>query len=334
MNMNINPSKLALLAGLGIIYLVWGTTYLAIRIAIETIPPLSMVGARYLMTALILFGWAYSMNHPRPTLRDWKRSAVVGILLIFFASGSIAWTEQFIPSGLVALIVASLPIWLAIVDWLSSGESRPDRYTISGFILGSVGVGIISFMGKQGVIENARIDGSLILGILLLSAASIAWAIGSLYSRKTESKTSLQYLIAMQALTGGTLVMLLGVIRGEWIGFSISQVSMSSSLALGYLVVFGTIIAYSTYVWLIKVGNPTIVGTYAYVNPVIALVLGAVLISEPLNTQMLIGTGFILLAIFLVNKPIMLMESLRTRLAVMFMNPEKQKLQPDPSQCS
>jgi len=285
MNMNLQPSKLALLAGLGVIYVVWGTTYLAIRLAIETIPPFSMVGARYLITALILFIWASTMKHSRPTFKDWKRSAVVGVLLIFFASGSIAWTEQFIPSGLVALIVASLPIWLAIIGWISSGASRPDRYTVSGFFLGSIGVAIISIMGDQGVLENARIDGSLVLGILLLTGASIAWAIGSLYSRKTETKTSLHYLIAMQSLTGGTLVMLLGVIRGEWIGFSISQVSISSILALGYLIVFGTIIAYSTYVWLIKVGNPTSVGTYAYVNPVIALVLGAVLIGEPLNTQ-------------------------------------------------
>ncbi|NQV14845.1 EamA family transporter [bacterium] len=331
MNMEKQPSKIALIIGFGIIYVVWGTTYLAIRIAIQTIPPLSMVGIRFITAGLILFAWAAVKKHPRPTFKDWKSSAVIGVLLIFFAHGSVAWTEQFIPSGLVALIVASLPIWLSIIGWLTSGSGRPDRYTVTGFILGSLGVGTLSFMGEEGIILNSNVSGSLILGILLLTGASIAWAIGSLYSRNARTKTSLHYLIAMQALSGGTLLMLAGKFSGEWDGFLISQLSGSSVLALLYLIFFGTIIAYSIYVWLMKVSNPVRVGTYAYVNPVIAIMLGALLMNEPLNSQMLLGTGFILLAILMVNKPDALLHSIRRKVASMLEGNGSKKLLVDTS---
>ncbi len=150
------------------------------------------------------------------------------------------------------------------------------------------------------MLENARVDGSLIFGILLLTIASIAWAAGSLYSRSTETKTSLHYLISMQAIAGGTLLMFVAGVSGEWEGFLISQVSYASIMALGYLVLFGTIIAYSTYVWLMKVGNPTRVGTYAYVNPVIALLLGSVFASERISLWTIGCSLFILLAVFLI----------------------------------
>lgn len=200
---------------------------------------------------------------------------------------------------------------------MSDGSGRPDRYTIAGFVLGTLGVGILAIMGEQGVLKDRSIDGSLIMGLLLLTGASIAWAAGSLYSRQVSSNTSLQYRIALQAISGGIVLMAAGSLSGEWKNFIFAEVSNVSILALVYLIVFGTIIAYSTYVWLLKVSSPERVGTYAYVNPVIAILLGAILLDEPLNTHVLVGSSFILLAIFLVSKPRKLIEYLRTRIVAL-----------------
>jgi drug/metabolite transporter (DMT)-like permease len=298
-----NNPVIKIIAAFSVIYFVWGSTYLAIRLAIDTIPPFVMAGIRFTVAGLIFYGWCYLRNESKPILADWRRAAISGILMVVCGNGMVTWSEQLISSGFASLIVATVPIWMVILDWVQSGSNRPNRTTIAGIVLGFIGVSMLSGVDKAILIDQTRHGGSVILGVSVLTFAAISWAAGSLYSRKVKSSVSLQFSIGMQTIIGGLVLVVIGSLQGEWRRISFDEVSLLSISSLGFLILFGTLLAYSAYFWLLQVSTPAKVGTYAYFNPLVALFLGAIFVDEPVTTHMLIGTVFILVSLVMVNQP-------------------------------
>jgi drug/metabolite transporter (DMT)-like permease len=295
--------KIKVIAAFTVIYFVWGSTYLGIRYAIDTIPPFLMAGTRFIIAGLLFYGWCHLRGQTRPGLPDWKKTAVMGILMVCCGNGLVTWAEQIIPSGFAALVVATVPIWMVIIDSALCARNRPDRLTLAGIGLGLAGVALLSGVDKEILVSPTDHGGSVFLGVSVLLFASISWASGSLYARKTSITTSLPYMIGMQTIVGGIVLIILGISQGEWARFSLDEISFLSISALFYLITFGTILAYSAYVWLLKVSTPAKVGTYAYFNPLIAIFLGATLANEPVTVQMLIGTGCIIVSLLMINQP-------------------------------
>jgi drug/metabolite transporter (DMT)-like permease len=302
-NRRRSDTRIKIIAAFAVIYFVWGSTYLAIRLAIDTIPPFLMAGFRFTIAGILFCGWFYLRAGKKPNREDWKKAAITGILMVVCANGLVTWSELYISSGFVSLIVATVPIWLVIMDWAYSRSSRPNWVTIAGITLGLGGVVLLSGMDREILTEQAEQGRSVILGVAILTFASISWAAGSIFSRKMKTTVSIQYMIGMQTLIGGLVLISIGSLKGEWAGVSLRNLSVVSVSALLYLTIFGTIIAYSAYVWLLRVSTPARVGTYAYFNPVVAIFLGTIFLNEAVTSQMLIGTGLILVSLLMVNQP-------------------------------
>ena len=217
-------------------------------------------------------------------------------------NGILTWSEQFIPSGLAALIIATLPIWMVLIDWLSGKGRRPDKWTVSGILLGLTGVALLTGVDESILISTTEKSWSVFFGISMLIFAAISWASGSLYSRHIKSSISLQFTISMQILVGGIMLLLISVIQDEWTILSVQQISPLSLFAVGYLIIFGTLLAYSAYIWLLRVSTPAKVGTYAFFNPLVAVMLGWLILNESITLKTVVGAGCILLSILLINK--------------------------------
>ncbi|MBI4747224.1 MAG: EamA family transporter [Acidobacteria bacterium] len=271
------------------IYLIWGSTYLANRFAIETLPPFVMAGVRFLIAGGLLFGWSMWRNRERLTLAHWRSATIIGALLLLVGNGGVVWSEQFISSGLAALLVATEPLWIVLFEWLQPQGNRPSRGVIFGLLAGLIGMVIL--------IEPSQLasgHGIHLGGILAVTAATIAWAIGSLYSRKADLPASPTLATAMTMLTGGGLLLLTGTLTGEWRQVHLDQISTKSLISVGYLISFGSVVAFSTYTWLLRVCAPGQVATYAYVNPVVAVALGWALAGEIITGRTLIASAVIL----------------------------------------
>jgi drug/metabolite transporter (DMT)-like permease len=277
------------------VYVVWGSTYLAIRFGVETIPPFMMAGMRFVIAGLLLYGWARLRGAPPPSWKEWRSAAVIGILLLFVANGGVTWAEQRIPSGIAALLAATVPLWIVVLDWTLHGAARPRPGVIVGLIVGFTGV--LMLIGPDQLMGHNRLDLAGI-GILLIAAAS--WATGSLYSRKALLPSSPLLATSMEMLTGAAALFLLSALSGEFQRFDPASVSTRSWFSVGYLSLFGSIIGFSAYVWLLRVAHASRVATYAYVNPVIAIFLGWSLAGEALTLQMLLPAAVIVLAVVLI----------------------------------
>lgn len=282
----------AILAALLAVYIIWGSTYLAIRFAVETLPPFLMAGVRFTVAGTILYGWRRAIGFSRPTGRQWWSATVVGALMLLGGNGGVVWAEQFIESGTTALIVASVPFWMVLLDWLRPGGRRPRARIWAGILIGFAGV--LLLMGGPGAAPEYTI------AFVVLLLASIAWAAGSLYSRTAALPAPL-LATGMQMLTGGILLLLAGAATGEMAGLDPSTFSTRSVLALLYLIVFGALIGYSAYVWLLRVTEPALASTYAYVNPVVAVILGWLLAGERMNAGILLAAAVIVGGVVLIT---------------------------------
>lgn len=271
------------------VYLIWGSTYLAIRWAIETMPPFWMAAVRFLVAGALLWAWARSRGAPRPTPRQWRDGAISGTLLLAGGNGAVVVAEQWVPSGLTALLVASVPLWLVVLDTLFGAKVRPSGRTTIGLVAGFAGVGVLA--GSPGVGAGGAEE---LFGALLVLVGSVAWAGGSLFSRYAKLPARPRMLVAMQMLCGGTVLATLSVLSGELDGFRIADVSVRSWASLAYLVGAGALVGYAAYIWLLTVVSPATVGTYAYVNPVVAMFLGWALADEPLTFRSVIAAAIIL----------------------------------------
>lgn len=285
-----------LLGAFGALYVIWGSTYLAIRFAIETLPPLLMAAARFLVTGSLLYAWARSHGAPRPTRGQWRSAVIVGGLLFVAGNGSVVVSEQWVASGLVALLVAVVPLWMVVVDWLWGSGTRPSPRTMAGLLLGFAGVGFLA--GGPGAGSPA---GHQVAGSFLVLGGTLAWASGSIYARHAHVPPRPWLWIGMQMLAGGILLLPVAAAAGELSRFDPAAVSVRSLVALAYLIVFGSIVAFSAYIWLLGVSTPARVGTYAYVNPVVALFLGWALAGEPLTFRSLAAAAIIVGSVVLIT---------------------------------
>ncbi len=276
-------------AGLALIYLVWGSTYLAIRFAIETIPPLPMAATRFLVAGTVLYAWMRMRGAPRPSVREWAGAAVVGTLLLAVGNAGVVFAEQWVPSGLAALLIGSEPLWIVLVDWGWGTRTRPTRRVVAGLVAGFVGIAVLA--GPSGLAAGGRQE---LVGAGILLGASFAWAVGSIYSRHAARPAHPRLWVAMQMLVGGAVLVVESLMTGEAGALRPSAVSLESALAVLYLVVFGSLVGYVCYIWLLSVSTPALVSTYAYVNPVVALFLGWAVAHEPVTYRSLLAAAIIL----------------------------------------
>jgi len=289
------PRRSVLILAFLAVYFIWGSTYLAIRIAIETLPPLLMAGIRFLIAGSILFAIGYWRDRERPTRVQWRNAAVIGAFLLLGGNGCVVWAEQRVPSGLTALVIATVPLWMALLEWWRGESARPSGRVAIGLCLGLAGVAWL--MHARNATGGRAVDP---VGAIVLVLGSASWAWGSLVARRADLPRSRFLSTAMEMLAGGALLVLAGALRGEVAAFDPGAVSARSLVATGYLVVFGAIVAFSAYVFLLSATTPTRATTYAFVNPLVAVVLGWLVAGERIPPSgvlaaALIVTGVVLL---------------------------------------
>ena len=273
------PSTLRLLGAFAAIYILWGSTYLFIRFGVETIPPFLLAGTRHIVAGTLLYLWVRLRTNERPRAWQWLAAAVVGTLLLVGGNGGVTWAEQRVPSGLAALLVATMPLWMVLLDWLRPGRVRPRAGAALGLLLGFAGVALLVAPTRL----NSHSVDPLGAGVLVLAALS--WAIGSLYSRQGKVAASPLLAAAMQCLAGGAILWTLGLVTGEWSRLDAGHISLRSTLSLAYLIVFGSLLGFTAYIWLLRVATPSRVSTYAYVNPVVAVLLGWAFAGEAITPR-------------------------------------------------
>lgn len=291
-----SPSQLKVGAAFAAVYLIWGSTYLAIRFAIETMPPLFMAGVRYLIAGAVLYAWMRLRGTPPAARYHWVSAAIVGGLLLLGGNGGVVWAEQRVPSGLTALMITTVPLWMALLSWFRPNGLRPSRVVAVGLLVGFAGVALL--VGPGELAGGSHID---LLGATVLILAALSWAAGSLYSRHARFPHSALLATAMEMLAGGALLLLAGSVAGEWARLDLEAVSLKSTLAFIYLIVFGSLVGFSAYIWLLRVTTPARVSTYAYVNPVVAVFLGWALAGEPLTPRTGIAAAIIIGAVVLLT---------------------------------
>lgn len=285
------PARFAIVLAFAAIYLIWGTTFLGIRYAVETIPPFLMGATRFLLAGGLLFAWTRLRGVPPPRPALWKPAFVAGFFMMLVAQGGLSWAEQRVPSGVAAVIVAMMPIWFLLLEWLAVSRRPPRPVTVLGLVVGFAGVVILIAPWQTG----AR-DIDLVGGLVVL-VGSLGWAVGSLYSRTAEAPKSHLQATAMQMLAGGALLLLAATVLGDWGRFDPGAVSGRSVVALLYLSIVGSLVALTAYTWLLGVVAAARVSTYAYVNPVVAVLLGTLVAGEALTSRMMFAMALILGAV-------------------------------------
>lgn len=283
-----------------LVYVIWGSTYLAIRFAIEALPPLLMAGARFVVAGGLLYAWTRrrgAAERPaRPTRSEWAWGTLVGALLLLFGNGGVVWAERVVPSGVVALLVAAVPIWMVVLDWLRPGGARPTALVIAGLVTGLVG--LVVLIGPESLVGGGAIDP---VGAAVALAGSLAWAGGSILARSDRLPRTPLLATAVEMIGGGALLLVAGLLAGEASRFSPADVTLRSGLSWIYLVTFGSLVGFTAYIWLLGNVSAARASTYAYVNPVVAVFLGWALASEPLTARTLVAAAIIVGAVALIT---------------------------------
>lgn len=279
------------------LYIVWGSTYLAIRFAVETIPPFMHASLRFLISGAILFFWRRMAGDSLPTRSNWKSTAIVGTFLLLGGNGLVGLAEKSVPSGIAALLITTSPFWLVLFESMRSGGNRPTLLSILGLLIGFSGVfllvGPAEIMGAGHSFDK--------FGITLLLIAPVLWSMGSIYARGADMPKSTLLSTAMQMLVGSVALFIVSVATGELNGFSFGDVSMRSWLGLIYLITFGSLVGFVSYGWLLQNAPVSLFSTYAYVNPVVAVFLGWLLAGEELNARIAVASAIIIGSVFLIN---------------------------------
>jgi drug/metabolite transporter (DMT)-like permease len=292
-----NVSPFVVIVAFATVYLVWGSTYFFIQKAIQEIPPFLMGALRFIIAGLLLMIWCIIKGDRVWVWTAIKRAALIGLLMPFIGNGAVIWAEQSLPSSLVAVLVSAAPIWFVLLDKPKWKENFKSRETILGLIVGFIGV--ILLFGER-IIGSETGNGLQLVGLIILVIGSISWAAGSLFSKYKE-KSSSSVNIAWQMIAGGFAFLSASLVDNEWNGFQWQTVTMQTWLSLLYLILLGSIAAYSAYVWLLQVRSATQVSTYAYVNPIVAILLGAFVAGEKITLMQLVGLAVILTSVLLIN---------------------------------
>jgi drug/metabolite transporter (DMT)-like permease len=276
------------------VYVFWGMTYLAMRVAVVEIPPHLMAGVRFLLAGFLLYAWSRWRGEGPPTAEQWRAATIVGAFLLLGGNATVAWAEERVPSGLAAVLIAVVPIWMVAMEWGRRG-SRPGGRVIAGLLLGLAGVGLLVSPGRDGA---GNVD---LIGAVMLILASASWAWGSVISKSAPLPQSPFLATSMEMIAGGILLLIVAGIAGQFHGFHLSTVSRQAALAWIYLVIFGSLVGFTAYIWLLGHTSIAKAGTYAYVNPVVAVLLGWAILHEPITLRTVIATLVILAGVALVN---------------------------------
>ncbi|MBC7365988.1 MAG: EamA family transporter [Undibacterium sp.] len=290
------PSRTAIIAAFATIYLVWGSTYLGIRVAVETMPPFLMAGVRFLLAGGALFAFLRLRGAPWPTAHQWRASAVIGTFLLLGGNGAVVWAEQFVPSGLTALLIGVGPLFIVLTEWAWPGGIRPTARTFAALLLGFAGV-----VWLAAPWQNAAHGGLHFGGVVAILIGCVAWSLGSITSRHSKHGASPAMAAALQMLGGGGALFLVAILHGDFTGFQIGDVSTRSWTAFAYLVTIGSLVGFSTFVWLMKNCPPAQVATYGYVNPIVAVLLGWLILGEPITSRTLVASAIIVTAVIIIT---------------------------------
>lgn len=293
---NERPATMKLVLAFAAIYIIWGSTYLGILYAIETLPPLLMAGSRFIIAGGVLYLWARMNGATRPDFQGWRKASVIGALLLLGGNGMVVLAERTVPSGLAALLIATEPLMIVMLDWLRPGGSRPIGKVVIGLVLGFSGMALL--VGPSGLAGSSAVDP---VGAGMLVLASLSWATGSLYAARSRIQTDPVMGAAMQMLAGGALLLAAGLIRGEAAGFAIAAVSLKSLAAFLYLIVFGSLVGFTSYSWLLRVTRPAVASTYAYVNPIVAVMLGWAFAGEVITANTIIAAAIIIGSVVMIS---------------------------------
>ena len=291
------PKKIALFTAFAALYLIWGSTYLGIRFAIDTIPPLLMAGTRFLLAGMIMHLIARWQGATRTSLADWRTSLIVGACLLLGGNGGVTLAEQYVSSGLASVMVATVPIYIALLAWAMGTGPKPSPIVWLGLAGGFIGVAILvgpalHFAPNQ--------TGHPEIGMLILLCSSFLWSLGSIYSIRAKTTSSPFLAAGQQMLCGGALLILAGVLIGELRRFDAGRISLLSVGSFSYLVIIGAVVGYSAYAWLLRHCDPSKVATYAYVNPIVAVLLGALFAGETLTPRAIVAATLIIGSVALV----------------------------------
>ena len=289
-----HPSAARIALGFAAVYILWGSTYLAIRFAVASLPPLLMAGTRHLLAGFLLYAIMRLRGAPRPTRINWQSAVLLGALLLLGGNGLVSMAEETVPSGITALMVAAVPFWMVLLN-AAEKRSWPKLSVLGGLVLGVIGLAILVF--PAGGHAPDHVDP---LGVLMLLGATFSWGVGSLYAHRAQLPASTFLGIAMEMIAGGVLCWLVGLAIGEGAGLHPSAFTGKSLAAVVYLVFFGSLLGFSAYVWLLKVTTPARASTYAFVNPVIAVLLGWAFAGEALTWRIALAGAVIVAAVCLI----------------------------------
>jgi drug/metabolite transporter (DMT)-like permease len=291
------PPMWLVLSAFAAVYVIWGSTYLGIHIAIQSIPPLLMAGCRSLLAGGILYVIMRVRGEARPSAFHWGNTAIVGALLLLGGNGGVSWAQKTVPSSIAALMVAATPLWMILIDWLRPAGKRPHFLTFVGLFVGFAGVAAI--VTSRDNLGHRVIS---LVGACVLLLATVSWAFGSVFSRYARQPKSALLAIAMQMITGGAALVVVGLAMGEMTNFHVAQITRASAMAFVYLTLLGSLVGFTAYVWLLQVSTPARVSTYAYVNPLIAVILGRLILDEPLPRSVALAGALILVAVILITQ--------------------------------
>ena len=290
------PARWKMLLAFAIIYFVWGSTYLAIRVGVQEMPPFLMAGTRFTAAGLAMFLWLRIAGTPSPSWREWKGAAFLGALMFLLDYACLFWAEQRVPSGAAAVVIAIIPVCITLMEITFLKTQVLGARLAGGLTVGIFGVGVLA--NPWASLGEAPLDRR---GVIALLVACFGWSVGTIITKRLVLPASKPMSAAAQMLTGGLMLLVLAEVTGEFGGFHAAAISRLAWFALVYLIIAGSIVAYTAYVWLLHYESPTRVGTYAYVNPVVAVILGAVLGGERIGARTLSGMALILLSVALIT---------------------------------
>jgi len=286
------PPAWRLLVAFGIIYFVWGSTYLAIRVGVREMPPFLMAGLRFAIAGALLYAWMGMQGVPRLTRREWRNTSILGALMFLLDYACLFWAEQRVPSGIAAVILAIIPACITVLEIIFLRTLRLTVRLAIGRLVGIVGVGVL--MSPAAALGEAPLDRG---GAIALLVAALGWSVGTIVSRRLAQPESKAMSAGAQMFSGGIQLLVLAAVAGEYSRFHVRDVSAAAWFSLVYLIIAGSIVGFTAYVWLLHYESPTKVGTYAYVNPVVAVILGAALGNEVIGRRTMLGTALILVSV-------------------------------------
>jgi drug/metabolite transporter (DMT)-like permease len=295
--MPAHVSRAKLIAAFAAIYIIWGSTYLGIKYAIESIPPFMVGGTRFLIAGALLYAWARLKSGVKPTGEQWRQGLVLGVFLLGVGNGCVVWAQQRTPSGITALVVAIVPLMVVLIEWLRPGGKHPGAAALTGVIIGLAGMALLigpsAFMGASDVQPMAA---------LVLLLGSLSWSAATVFGKRVSVPPVPPLASAIQLFGGGISLMIVSAIAGELGRVQPADFSLRAVLAVWYLIIFGSIIAFSAYSWLLRVASPTKISTYAYVNPIVAMFLGWAVAGEEMSLRVLLAAGVVLAGVALITR--------------------------------